>query len=444
MDAEVPQAAALKAAAPATLNCRAVTAEARAFVDNVTARITSDELRQGTRKNARVSTAAAFSKAIEGFLGDLMLAAGRERGGDWIKQSRKAEHFTEAPVSYKNFRALLAGLVRAGWVEIKGPVPTRVIPALFGRKPKYTNWAVSRFRATPALIDLAAQHGITEPSRHFAYVPLAPLMLRARSNRWDSDGNKVPGKPIDWREKLSPDLVAKGVELERGIQAVNDYLETVEIEGAAHGGYKRIFHNGDDKGFAWDQGGRLYSGYQIMPEEERLCIRMNGEAVCEIDVSASNLTIFLGLHGVQIDLGRDPYGIGDFPREVIKTWFTVTWGKSKLCDEWPKNKQKELGEYSPVLIAEAALKAYPALDALGNDDVRDAWAYLMYLESSAMLNATKLLMRDDIPSLSVHDALLVPVSAQRPAEFAIKAAYYGHCKAQPILKTRIAQPTEGQ
>jgi hypothetical protein len=35
-----------------------------------------------------------------------------------------------------------------------------------------------------------------------------------------------------------------------------------------------------------------------MKEEERARITINDEAVCEVDVSASNLTIFLGLKGV--------------------------------------------------------------------------------------------------------------------------------------------------
>ncbi len=81
---------------------------------------------------------------------------------------------------------------------------------------------------------------------------------------------------------------------------------------------------------------------------------------------------------------------------------------------------------------------------LGNDETREAWADLMYFESTAMLNAMRYLMSQGIPSLSVHDALIVPVSGRERGEFAIKTAYHGACGAQPILKTLIAQPLADQ
>ena len=46
-----------------------------------------------------MTKADAYKKAIEGFVGDLLLAQAREKGGGWVYRSTRRESFTGEAVS---------------------------------------------------------------------------------------------------------------------------------------------------------------------------------------------------------------------------------------------------------------------------------------------------------------------------------------------------------
>ena len=80
--------------------------------------------------------------------------------------------------------------------------------------------------------------------------------------------------------------------------------------------------------------------------------------------------------------------------------------------------KKELSGFDPKLypmknISEKVLERHPLLARWGGEirgRVRD-WRDLMYLESQAIIGAMLTLMRDhQVPSLPVHDSLVVPGS----------------------------------
>ena len=76
-------------------------------------------------------------------------------------------------------------------------------------------------------------------------------------------------------------------------------------------GYVRIFNNN-----SWEKGGRLYSiggGYQLLPLQQRVQMKINGESVYEIDIRASFLTIYHALVG-------EPLKSLEFPGEPLKDW----------------------------------------------------------------------------------------------------------------------------
>ncbi len=69
-----------------------------------------------------------------------------------------------------------------------------------------------------------------------------------------------------------------------------------------------------------------------MSANRRAKMTINGEPVAEIDISGSYLTIFLSLHGLQVDLLGDPYelpGLGSEHRDAVKQWFVGTFGNKK-------------------------------------------------------------------------------------------------------------------
>ena len=241
--------------------------------------------------------------------------------------------------------------------------------------------------------------------------------------------------------------------LEADVRELNEFLARQQIEGGVHQGYIRIFQNGDEEGFNWNYGGRLYSqppatNYQQMSKKARLKMKFNGEAVAEIDPGASYLTLFYAWHGAQLDLSSDPYwlpGLGA-ARDVAKLWMVATFGSPKPISKWPtallKGYEEDHGKkldrtrYPVAFVREKALLQHPLMARWG-EPVRGrvrTWADLMYWESVVMVSTMVDLMRDrGIPSLAVHDSLIVPRSAVSIAKAVLKARFHSTTRMEAQL-----------
>ena len=65
-------------------------------------------------------------------------------------------------------------------------------------------------------------------------------------------------------------------------------------------------------------------------------------------------------------------------------------------------------------------------------ELKETWADLMWLESEAVVSAVILLMRSGVPSLAVHDSLIVPVSAEAMARtFSVTTTAMSAVSLQP-------------
>jgi len=83
------------------------------------------------------------------------------------------------------------------------------------------------------------------------------------------------------------------------------------------------------------------------------------------------------------------------------------------------------------------VEKFPVLENWGKR--RESWAELMYLESAAVVATMLRLKREyQVPSLSVHDRLIVPLSKQEVAERVLSEEYTKVTKARPKLKTSTA------
>jgi hypothetical protein len=248
--------ATLRDASYAVLNCRAVTDNAHALVSALYERVTTHEKTTGKRENARVKKADAYKKAIEGFVGDLLLAQTREKGGGWVYRSTKRESFTGEAVSYRHFKRLLDSLVDSNLIEMKKGFQPRIkfSDSDGGGAMASRSWA-PRFRAKQSLLKLAEQHGVqpSEAAQHFIKeLPKEPLQVRARSVR--EGRRKIKGALIKWRKVFSAKLRQRGEELEAEVKELNELLDKVDIRGGAHRGYVRLYNNGDDPAFSWCAG----------------------------------------------------------------------------------------------------------------------------------------------------------------------------------------------
>jgi hypothetical protein len=160
-------------------------------------------------------------------------------------------------------------------------------------------------------------------------------------------------------------------------------------------------------------------------------MRINGEEVVEIDLSSSFLTIFYALCDKQLDRNQDAYagilGSTALDRQVAKFWVNASFGNSKLLTKWTKGlvddlqeqlSKKGLSGFDKELfpmrkIREKVLERHPLLARWGGvirGRVR-GYGDLMYIESEAIIGAMLTLMRKhQVPSLPVHDSLIVPAS----------------------------------
>ena len=197
-----------------------------------------------------------------------------------------------------------------------------------------------------------------------------------------------------------------------------------------------MFH-GYTEGFRWDKGGRLYSQpqgpacYQNQSEAARLRMRINDERVIEIDFSSSYLTIFYSLCDEQLDNTQDAYvgilGPTALDRQVAKFWINASFGNSRLLTKWTEDLLHDLQDqltkkgisgfdkelYPMRTIKEKVLERHPLLKRWGEKLKGRVRGYgdLMFMESEAIIGAMLTLMRDhQIPSLPIHDSLIVPAS----------------------------------
>jgi len=250
--------------------------------------------------------------------------------------------------------------------------------------------------------------------------------------------------------------IGKAEELEQQVRDLNEFLDNFDIGGGAHRGYIRVFNQGDHPSFDWNKGGRLYSqgddSYQRLSQDRRLWMKINRECICEIDIRASYLTIYHAHFGVLLDAKRDPYELPGLPaeaRDVIKLWFVATFGNNGHLDRWPREIARQyreehgrsIGKRYPVKrIREKALKHYPLLGKWGTENF--CWSDLMFIESQAMIGAMSELMSLGIPSLSVHDSLIVPASKQEVAEQTLSKHYLKETGTVPVLKINVGHDDE--
>jgi hypothetical protein len=428
----------------AALDCRAQSDQARALVDAVVTVVTEHEHATGTRTNRRNKKVADLRIAVEGFIADLLKAQSVSTSHGYVYRPVRPANFTEGAVGYRVFKTLTEVMTAADLLETyKG---WQSWSDAFGARAPYIKKA-TRFRATQRLLDLSASHGIQPKEFHLHFLlplPENPLQLRATSPV-NSAGRKISGRMMPYEHT---DATRSA---ERRLKELNAFLDSCNLRHGVHRGYIRVFNNGDDSAFNWNMGGRLYSygegNYQQMSREERLRMCLNLEPVCEIDIRASYLTIFHAWFGEQLDPERDPYdiqGLGAEHRGLVKRWVTASFGNNAPITKWPKDIRKsyleETGKtiskkHSAAKIGAKVLATYPLLARLGEtvNGHKCGWAELMYIESRAMFATMVELMERKVPSLAVHDSIIVPINKHFLASQALRHFYKGLAKAEPVL-----------
>ncbi|KRQ92471.1 hypothetical protein [Bradyrhizobium valentinum] len=397
---------------------------------------------------AREKTLVDHANAVGAFIADLLAAVERDRSEGWLRCSIKKSDYTGQNVSWRMFDAVRLAFTEAGLVEHKPGYP----PAYSGlNNPGPMQGMLTRYRATQALLAACASHGVTPATvhEHFRFEPVMPAELVQLTQPF----HKTPNTP-------------KVRQLRADVAALNAFIGqhtlTHPTREIRHLGWVRKFHRADNlETYRWDKGGRLYSYpqdagcYQHLGEDERKKMCIDGEAVAEVDISSSYLTIFYAWCGQPLDTQQDAYadilGPTKLDRVVAKFFINSAFGNGGFLSAWRREHVASVRKiltkrgmspddfdpkyYKMRWIKDRVLQRHPHLERWGGKirgRVRD-WGDLMFQESEIVIGAMIALMDKGIPSLPVHDSLIAPTSQEALAVEAIVGQFRKQIGVEPSL-----------
>lgn len=390
-----------------------------------------------TRSDRRNGPTKKLTQAVAAVIADLLSIA-NEPSERYLYRPRGLADFTEQRIGYRPCISALDGMFALDLLHWT--------PGLWLGTQRLGEGDTARYRPKPSLLEMAFRFGITPGNwrSHFRVAARSPtvahpVIVRAKRQFWDKEekGRKLP---VD---KTSPAYRATADQVNR----INTYLAPQLITGCNHDGFVRIYNHGDQRGFDYNMGGRLYSrasgvSYQNMEKKYRHNMRLNGEPVVELDLSASFLTIFYALMGQ--DIGTEPYIIDRLPRDVSKAWINTTLGYDRFHSRWPTETAQKLldkkgidllADYDIGAVRAAVLEAHPILKNWLDSPYR--WQDFQYLESSAIIDAVEILGKDyDIPALALHDALLIPASQVDMSRTVLSDTFRRWVGVDPVLTVK--------
>jgi hypothetical protein len=393
-----------------------------------------------------------FINAMELTIPMLIKAAGEEEGGFLYRSmatgSFKAGAFgndtaSGKAVGHRPFTNVINGLRREGFLEV---ITGYIECAMLG----FGKGIATRFRATEKLINLAKDHNIIPElwSAHFAAAPRPmriadPIILKGTSWK-DQKGKKHKGEilPVDYG---LPHVAAHGEE----VNDLTTYMARQDIQPAhLHHRFVRVFGDGDKGGADFSKGGRLYShgigkGYQNVRKHIRRAMTISGEAIAEVDLRASYLTILHKHLGVPLP-NTDPYDMPGVPRGIVKMWASITLGNGGFHNRWPDESKSRYADdeetkgcdlqadYPFRKTQRKILEHLPLMEEWAKNPI--GWGDLQFIESTAVIAAVKrLAFEHDIPALPLHDALMVPESKADIAAQCLFESFFVHVGIAPHI-----------
>jgi hypothetical protein len=352
----------------------------------------------------------------------------------WGFRSHRAGSFTDLRVGHASYSTVHGAMLDSGLLEVHRGYQRNIN---WGSTRSYYRGVETRTRGTGSFFQQLAEGGITPSNwkEHFIIIPPAyqgiidqPLQCFQGSRRVDGAKIRGPLMPIDPEDALAKELEAQ-------VNRLNQFMANHVVGGLSHRGFTRIFSQGDSVGFRWNKGGRLYSlgarSYMLESEENRAGMTLDGEPVVEIDIVACHLTILHALRAFALPNGNDVYSVEGLPREVVKAWVTMTLGHDRFHTNWPPEVTRRLegnrgirlkDDFPLKHIKQRIIDAIPLLRDWPESEFR--WGDLHYRESCIVIGAMETLAFDHgIPSLPVHDSLIVPAPKRVVAQDALETSF---------------------
>lgn len=436
------------------LDLRPVSQEAISWVASVASEITGRG--QRTRQRRQQESQEAHRRAVGAILADLLAGwvrglrdspgsrAGLARGGLSYRTTTTAS-FTGQAVPARVFRDVWDGLVGGGWAEIAAEAYNR-----FGENGSVSRSAARR-APTSRLLSSFQDAGMAFDDlwSHFGAIQGPAVILRGF--------NAPNGHGRDPGPLLTVPTTGEWNQIRQEVDNLNSAVaSTVTVDGCClPPTFSRRFTH------SMDLHGRWYAAsghYQVMKEADRLTkIKIGGEPVVEVDVSASILSALCAYRGCPIPPWEDPYEVRGVPRPLVKAWIvtSIGLGHPRTSRGWPDSAHDvarkegiDLGAYPLGAVANAIMERHPVIGdletigaelapRLGLDPATRqpqlVSLYLMGLEARALTTAMMALLSDGTVTLPLHDSLIGPRSAAERIKWAMTAAWKRVFDVRPKL-----------
>jgi hypothetical protein len=327
-----PTSSHLLVAAMAPLLHRPISEVAQRLTDDLLALTVERESANLSRQRRRAETALETLRDTIGALTrDLLKASASSWSQGWCYRPARNTDFTGTQAKARQYAAVCDVWIAEGLMDYvpgirhgQGYDGDYINPKgkLSGRAP--------RLRATPRLLAIAEAQGVTPENLRDHY-----KASHGRTYPVTLDGST--------RFQRTPESDAIAERVRNHNAFLEGFTYTPDTDPLLVARFREDPSRPGE--LAW--GGRLYTpgegGYQSWPKEQRPLMRIDGEAVAEIDIGASHLTIFLAQHGIRLAEGQDAYGIvPGVHRSVVKGLVTAMFGKGDIHRKrWPDGLAKE-------------------------------------------------------------------------------------------------------
>ncbi len=223
---------------------------------------------------------------------------------------------------------------------------------------------------------------------------------------------------------------------------LNENIYELKNEGK---NYIRVFNDS-----CFTKGGRLYSAFQQLSSQTRLNTLINNEKIVSVDIKNSHIRLLY--HILNIDYDEDAYKIGYNEEDSVDKKNKIRKINKKLFQVILNSKSEKsairsgyniiITEFKKDNINKDILKRFNSFNIVNQwfnkikdkHNIIEGYFYsgiginLQYIESCLLIKSMFQLIDNNIPSLCIHDELLIPESKIEITKSIIKNIYENDMK----------------
>ena len=418
------------------------TEEAMGFVASLTDLTLEHEAKAHPRKRKRrAEDLLSFKAGVSAFSADLIHHSQFAEAAGFMYRSSDKDLLSQTLVSSRSFEQLTTFWPEMGLMEKTSFF--RAQETWDGEPIPVFHARARRFRATPALLQLAQSAGLLGcPIKdHFTKEMSRIIPVKVRSEIVGQDGRKLKSQNLRVSGKRLDEEV-------RRVSEINAILAKSGFDLADNPWLYRLFNRGNYPDFDFNMCGRLYcrsdDNWQQMPKAQRSKITWKGEPTVELDVRASHLFILYALNNLELCSEPDPYFLPSVERDVVKGVFATTTGKGTFPKKWPgdfsndylkKTGRKISKVYKLKEVVGALQEKHPILHEISAGKLD--WAKLQYEESECFMDCLGRLGREHgIAALPIYDGLIVAERHKKLATLVLQEAYHQRLGFAPAIREK--------